>query len=289
MKAVPRLSTLTDVQSVQMEFARAAFGCMNAENIVFISTPITTGKRLYDYMEEKGLTPGNVHDDYEAFIKAVVQPNIDENIAWAAKWRGRTKGVVIAPSEFEASRAKGVAWSQDTYMTMWLSIIDQNVTKQVLQPGWAYSDGAAEEYLHVTCMQAGLRPRSDIRTVDTQGRDVSLARGIRIIADAFMDLREKGMKTERLATTLARLIILEERYAAGALAQEAQQPIALPPYSHEALAPVCREVMAILEKDYGSIVSALKAQKTAAFTPLNVLVPDAKPAAKRPRAAACQP
>jgi hypothetical protein len=165
-------------------------------------------------------------------------------------------------------------------MTMWLSIIEQNVTKQVLQPGWAYSDGAAEEYLHVTCMQAGGRSRNNIRTVDTDNQEMTLARGINTIGDAFLDLHKKGMKTDRLAITLARLLILEERYASGELANEAKKNITLAPYSRDDIMEIKEKVMEVLKEDYRDILVSLNGQKTSDFTPLNLLVHD-KPKVKK--------
>lgn len=275
MKSIDRLATIPTAHFLQVQFALAAFGCMNADNIVHISTSITTGKRLYAYMKENGFkTLEEAKADKEAFAKNVIAPNIADSLGWVKTWRAKTKGVIISPGEFETCRKSAtVTWSQDAFMGMWLNFIDKNVTKEVMQAGWAYSDGAAEEYLHIACMQMGLRDRSNISIVDTDNKKLRLDKGILAMAEAFMDLNAQGLKTPKLAKSLAAMLLLEERYATGKLGAGAQiSPVTLQAYDRSLFLPIREEAMALLKTDYAEILSSLEKLNSAALTPMNILV-----------------
>jgi hypothetical protein len=281
MKSINRLKTIPNEHLLQVQFALAAFGCMNADNIVHISTSITTGRRLYTYMQENGFkTLEEAKADTEAFAKNVIAPNMADSLALVKIWQEKTKGVVISPGQFEKCRDGGdVTWSQDAFMGMWLGFIDQKVSKEVMQPGWAYSDGAGEEYLHITCMQLGLRPRSTIEVVDTHNAALTLDKGILTMAEAFLDLQARGLKTPRLAKNLAALLLLEERYATGKI--EPVPPVTLPAYDRASVLSARDDVMTILKTDYAEIVSSLERLNSADFTPMNILVDTKKPRAAR--------
>ncbi len=274
MKSKDRLSILPREHSLQLQLAIAAFGCIDADSIVYISTPVTTGKRLYEYMKKKGLkTPDAAKADKEEFYKNVISLNIQDSLAWAKIWRTKTKGAIIAPAEFEKCRALGdIKWSQDAFMGMWLTLIDNKATALIMQDGWVYSDGAAEEYLQAICMQAGLRQRNNIHVMDTAGRQINLDEGIISLAEAFKDLHQRGLSPERLAKTLTRLLLLEERHAAGHLSGEIKTAPSLPVYEREPLLEVKKEVMTILKKNHGKLLAALEKQRSAEYTPLNILV-----------------
>jgi len=273
MQSKNRLEKLPPEHRLQVQFALAAFGCMNADNIVQISTSITTGKLLYAYMKEHGFkTLEEAKADEKAFFKAVIEPNIKASMGWVDVWKGRTKGVVISPGAFESCReGADVTWSQDAFMGMWLSFIDQKVTKEVMQEGWAYSDGAGEEYQHIVCMQMGLRSRSNIKVLDTDGRQIKLDKGITAVAEAFKDLHDQGIAAPRIARTLARLFLLEERYAAGEITAEAISASTVAAYNRKSFLSLKEEVMPILKAEYPEMMTFLAKQKSADFTPINVL------------------
>ncbi len=273
MKLQNRLKAIPREHRLQQQFALAALGCMNADNIVHISTSITTGKRLYTYMKEHGFkTLDEAKADPKAFFKAVIEPNIEDSMGWVDLWQKKTKGFVISPGAFEACRdGADVTWSQNAFMGMWLTFIDNKVTKEIMQDGWAYSDGAGEEYLHIACMQMGLRARSNIKIADTDGKQIKLDKGITTMASAFKDLHEQGIAAPRMAVTLTRLLLLEERFASGKIAADAISPITLVPYDRSAFQPLKEEVTAILKAEYPEMVSFIRKHKSTALTPMNVL------------------
>jgi len=283
MKSINRLDTIPNAHLLQVQFALAAFGCMNADNVVHISTSITTGKRLYAYMQENGFkTLEEAKADKDAFAKNVIAPNIADSLGWVKIWRAKTKGVVISPGEFEKCRDGGtVTWSQDAFMGMWLNFIDKKVTKEVMQSGWAYSDGAGEEYLHIACMQMGLRDRSNISIVDTDNKKLGLDKGISAMAAAFKDLHDQGIAAPRVARTLARLLLLEERYAASETTAEAKSPVTLAAYDRKSFLPVKEEVMSILKAEYPELLAFIGKQKSADLTPINILADEKRPGIAR--------
>lgn len=274
MKSKNRLETLPKDHVLQLQMAIAAFGCIDADNIIYISTPVTTGRRMYDYMEQCGFkTPDEARVDRAAFYQNVIAPNIEASLTWAKTWRTKIKGAAIAPAEFEKCRALDeVEWSQDAFMGMWLTLIDTKATSMVMQDGWAYSNGAGEEYLHAVCMQMGLRERSNIVITDTDGRTITLDEGIRTLANAFKDLHSKNIAPMQLARTLARLLLLEERHIQKLHGMELQSAASLPAYDRKAVLPLRDDVMTILKRSYGEMLTALEQQNSAEYTPLNILV-----------------
>lgn len=283
MKTVNRLDTTPNDHRLQVEFAIGAFGCVTADEIYYISTPISSGKRLYEYMKKKGFaTPAEARKDREAFYQNVIAPNIQESLAWAKIWDAKTSGVIIAPADFEKCRSlKDVKWTQDDFMGMWLSLINDKVTHMVMQDGWAYSDGASEEYLQAICMQTGRRGRNNISVMDTDGKEIKLNEGILTLSAAFKDLHEQGLRPEGLAKTLARLLLLESRYSSEQDYGQTSEPgphlfynvsASLPDYDRKSFLPVAKEVMCILDNEYNEILTSLETLKSIEYTPMNVLV-----------------
>ncbi|HYD19708.1 MAG TPA: hypothetical protein VEF76_14650 [Patescibacteria group bacterium] len=284
---LPRTHDLPNEHKLQAQFALAAFSTLKAENIAYISVPITSGPRLYDYMDAKGFkTADEAKADHDAFFRNVVEPNLAQGVAGANEWVAKLDGAVIAPAEFEKRLRiqKAISWGQDAFMGMWVPLIDEKVTHMVMLDGWQYSNGSGEEYLQAVLMQMGRRPRSNIEIVDGKGNEISLSQGIKLIADAFVEITGRGMKPRNMAETIAILLEAEHRFAieqkTGSVAEPpATSPGALSkhtefnvsPYDRAVIEKCAKEVRDILVRDYPDILPKLQKTSSFDFSPINAL------------------
>lgn len=290
-----RTDDLPPEHKLQALFALAAFGTLKAKKVAYISVPITSGPRLYDYMTAKGFkTPDEAKKDHEAFFENVVEPNLAQGVAGSDAWAKKIDGAVIAPAEFEGRlRRNGhVHWGQDDFMGMWIPLVDEKVTHMVMLDGWQFSNGSGEEYLQAVLMQMGRSKRSDIEIVDERGVAIPLEKGVALIADAFRDIHARGLKPRNMAETLALLIEAERRFSIERKYGWSGEPVArpegmakptLPPYDSKRIQAIAREVAPIFRQYYPDIAETLKKTSSFDFSPLNaVFRKAAQPAAKQP-------
>lgn len=286
-KVLPRTNDLPNEHKLQAQFALAAFSTLKAENIAYISVPITSGQRLYDYMEAKGFkTADEAKADHDAFFKNVVEPNLAQGVKGSDEWVHKLDGAVIAPAEFEKRLRiqKAINWGQDAFMGMWVPLIDEKVTHMVMLDGWQYSNGSGEEYLQAVLMQMGRRPRSNIDIVDAKGREIPLSEGIRLVAEAFIDLTARGLKPRNMAETIGILLEAEHRFAIeqktgsviepqptspGSIAKHTEFNV--PAYDRAEMEKCAKEVRDILSRDYPDILPALHKTSSYDFSPINAL------------------
>lgn len=280
--AVPqRTDSLPDDHKLQVQFALGAFGCVMADKIVYVSVPVTSGKRLYEYMDKNGFkTPEEAKKDRKAFFDNVISANIEEGVNLSKAWAKKTAGAVIAPAEFEKCRGlKGAKWGQDAFMGMWLGVIDDKVTTMVMTDGWQYSDGAGEEYLQAVLMKMGRRARNDVEILDAQGNEVTLEKGVQLLWDAFEDLRARGLKPRNMAQTLACLISAELRYSVeqdyGQSAEPTRESYAVYPnmaaYDRAPIAAIARKMRQVLADEYPDIRETVRTHTSFEFSPINAL------------------
>ena len=251
-------SSISDDCKIQIQCALDAFNTVKAKKIVYVSTPITSGKRLYDYMDANGYkTLQDVRGDREAFFQHVVSPNIEKSERVSSALSKQVDGVVIAPTAFENGRhsQKLEAWGQHEFMSMWLSLIDQKVTNLVMLDGWQYSNGSGEEYLWAAMMQMGFAARSDIEIVDEQGTMLNLDKGIKLLYDAFTDVHSRGLKPKNMAETLAALIESEQCYFNKSHSDHTRTH--MPAYDRTEIKTIADELHMIFAKDYPELLIGL--------------------------------
>lgn len=289
-----RTDDLPDAHKLQAQFALAAFATIKTKKLAYISIPITSGRRLYDYMEQNGFTTAaEAKADHAAFFKNVVSPNFDAGLSASNTWAEKLDGAVIAPVEFEKHLRTHdhIDWGQDDFMGMWIPLIDQKITQMVMIDGWEFSNGSGEEYLQAALMQMGRAKRSDIEITDVRGKPLPLDAGIKLLADGFIELTEKGIKARNMAETLALVLEAEDRFhrerMTGRPAEPAGTPVRKGPkpsvlaYSHEDVAEIRDSVRGILERDYPDILPTLKKISSYDFSPVNKLFNDGKAAPKK--------
>ncbi|MBS3147878.1 DUF4406 domain-containing protein [Candidatus Woesearchaeota archaeon] len=111
-------------------------------NCDYASTPITTGKRLYDSMRDAGVrTIAEFKQLHPGPVKEIMRLNIEDGEKFAIHLREtEERTLVISPATFFM---KG--WTQDHYMSFWERVIEQFATRVRLNKEWHYSNGCAEE------------------------------------------------------------------------------------------------------------------------------------------------
>jgi hypothetical protein len=274
-------------RKLQSGFALGAFSTLRAKEVVYISEPITSGKRLYEFMDLKGYKSiEEAKQDADAFFKSVVAPNIAEGEKAANAWEGKTRGVVIATADFEKNVRghKAQQWGQDDYMSMWISLVDKKVTHMVMVDGWQYSNGSGEEYLEAALMQMGDRDRANIKITDERGKTLHLHEGMKLLSDAFDDVRGRGLDCRNMAETLARLVVAEQRYAAEEVTLQAQGavPAYRMQYDRKKADAVGDHVREVLKADFPDVLAVVEKTPTRDFSPLDDLF--RMPAAAKPPA-----
>lgn len=276
-RVIRRTEGLPPEQKMQIEFALAAFDTLKAQKIAYISIPITSGRRLYDYMAVKGFkTQDEAKQDEEAFFDNVVAPNLAAGLEASNHWRSKLGGAVIAPVEFEKKlrEQKMINWGQDAFMGMWVPLIEKKVTHMVMVDGWQFSNGSGEEYLQAVIMQMGYTSRSNIRIIDVDGRPLSLDKGIGLIADAFTHLHDRGLKSRNMAETLGILLEAEIRYSL-------KKGGRLPAYDHTKVDALREKVDSIFAKHYPDVRPTMRKAPSTGFSPINALFRHAAAAPER--------
>jgi len=187
--------------------------------IAYVSMPLTTGRRLYDLLQERGLKDMR-HVERSELVSQVIEPNIAEGIQFAEKLRKR-EFPPVAPAVFKARD-----WSQDEYMSLWLQLITEKAREIHMSPNWGFSNGCVEEFVRAMEMQYGFintswgmeRFPSDadkskeylsvrqIRAYDSEERELKLDSGALIVVDAIKDLRKRGFDSTKLFAGLQKLI-----------------------------------------------------------------------------------
>jgi hypothetical protein len=284
-----RTEGLPEDHKLQTQFALAAFSTLKADEIIYISEPITSGKRLYAYMDKKGFkTLEEAQADSAAFFKYVVEPNIAAALKVSDAWDKKAEGTVIATVNFEKKlRAHNTDWGQDAFMGMWIPLIKEKVTHMVMVNGWQYSNGAGEEYLQAVLMQMGRGGRrSRIDITDAKGKPIALDQGIELLMEAFRELRRRGLKTRNIAETIAKLIEAENRYNIEKSFNRSAEPDgktaahgSVQPYDRKKIKEARKELHVFLAKDYPDILPVLKKTSSFDYSPMNALFSSGKAAA----------
>jgi len=116
-------------------------------HIGYVSMPITSGRRLCDVLCEEGVRTVEeltAKCGKGALWERVMQPNINEGIAFTDGLGKREDLLFIAPSVFEAKKWR---WTQDAYMSLWYRVIAEMAGRHVVMDGWEYSNGGVDEVL----------------------------------------------------------------------------------------------------------------------------------------------
>jgi hypothetical protein len=181
----------------EVQIALSAFdSVLNGEKAVYASSELTTGKRLYSLYREHGVRSAaeleaKLRED--AFRRLVWDSNVQEAVDLARELHHRLGGeIVITPAPLVSP-----GWTQPEFHAFWETVVRTRCKAVYFSDDWEYSNGCAFE-LSVAC-DAGLP------TFQADGREMTLAEGVRRITAAAAELASEGIDATSLREALARL------------------------------------------------------------------------------------
>jgi hypothetical protein len=174
-----------------LEFLISVIG---KEKAVYMSAPITSGKRLIEFHKKNGshLKPKYIYSTKDISIQVAKYNRLHaEDIA--KKVRRKINGMVIDPTLV----ADLNGWTQDDYRFLWGKVIEKYASTVVCIDDWNYSNGCAYEFLIAT--------QSKIETLDENLNSLSLDKGMILIQRAIEDLEQCLLPTNFLQSVIAEL------------------------------------------------------------------------------------
>ncbi len=111
---------------------------------VYISTPITSGRRFADWSSSRATEFDLSHPEtYQEFLREVLEPNSEDARTVIKKLRARFNKTLIDPTALKDIEG----WIQDDYRYLWAKVIEQYAGTVIFLNGWQYSNGCAYEFL----------------------------------------------------------------------------------------------------------------------------------------------
>jgi len=139
---------------------------------IYVSTPLTTGKRLSEWSTHSGRGPA--HPEYDQGLRVhVVEPNRADARLFVADRRRATGRIVIDPGALDDVPG----WTQNDYRAFWGRVIERYASTVVFREGWEHSSGCSYEFL--VSLQTGAE------TFDAELRPLSAQRGLSLLRDAI--------------------------------------------------------------------------------------------------------
>lgn len=140
MRAQDAHSALLDPAGALISFAKC-FGAF-ARNVVYVSVPITTGRR---YLEWRISCPSERDDAAldAAHRRDVMAQNISAAEHVVQYVRSNFSGVVVDPTQLDDIDG----WVQRNYHGFWANFIEKFVERVVFADGWQYSTGCSIELI----------------------------------------------------------------------------------------------------------------------------------------------
>lgn len=161
---------------------------------IYVSAPITTGKRFSDWHTNNGADFDSSHPEYDdKHLREVIEPNREHAKILVQELRQSVTGVLIDPTAV----ADFPGWTQDDYRYLWAGVIERHVRTVVLVNGWQYSNGCAYEFLTAK--------RTDAMTLDEERHILTVEEGIQLIRTAIAEMQCYNVSTEFLERVLKEL------------------------------------------------------------------------------------
>lgn len=150
---------------------------VQGRDAVYLSAPITSGKRFSIWYKENGKhLDGNELDYRDGHFREVIEPNRLHAKEIVRKMRRKFDSVLIDPTAVEDLPG----WTQDDYRCFWARVIERYVHTVVFMDGWHYSLGCSYEFL--TALKSGAV------VLDEELQPLSLDDGIKLLKVAIDDL-----------------------------------------------------------------------------------------------------
>jgi len=182
--------TLTAEHIYLLQVVKCVVGERSA---IYLSGPITTGRRFLDWYISTGHTIAIDSKAYQHNIyEHVVSKNELDLIETANKLRNNSAMTVIEPASLHIP-----TWGQRDYYLFWTELIRRFVTKMVALDGWQYSIGCVIEFHHA--IQAGI----PVETID--GKPMNEENANKLILAAAEEILLRGSSFELLNRMAQRL------------------------------------------------------------------------------------
>lgn len=160
---------------------------------VYLSGPITTGRRFVDWFLDAGYLLEDNSDVYKhALQTAVIQPNESDILTIAESLRVKFPIPVIEPASL-----KIISWDQKNYYQFWESVIKRYVARLIAIDGWQFSVGCAIEFQYA--INCGI----PVETVN--GESLSSESGSALMLDAAIDIELRSTTSIKLRHIANRL------------------------------------------------------------------------------------
>jgi hypothetical protein len=171
-------------RQLEIESALQAFAAAGAERgLIYLSTPITTGRRELELMSTLGAGSREelrrCHAD--RWLSQVVQPNERDCLLQAELV---TQTVALGRLVVNPARMKRPAWDQEDYDRLWAGLISEFPVTVLPLDGWEYSRGAR--------LEVALALRLGAPVIDIQGRPLSAHDLVGSVAEADRVVRDNN-------------------------------------------------------------------------------------------------
>jgi len=165
----------------QQEVLLQAWACLySPKSVLYVSGPMTTGRRFVDWYSSKGRSFRVNSRRYNAELKKyVLDPNSKDIRAVAQRIRLARRRPVAEPTGLELS-----GWSQSDYARLWVEFIQRFVDEMIMLPGWEYSVGS--------CREIATAFAADVSVTTAEGEPISLPFAIRRLAIAVTELEKSN-------------------------------------------------------------------------------------------------
>jgi hypothetical protein len=195
--------------------------------LAYVSAPITTGKRFYELLLAAQHPRGVDTDQVRA--EAMAENHVRGGGFWADVAR-RHPCAVLYPADLIPARQR---WSQAHFQALWLSIIAEMAKEVHMIEDWHFSNGCAEEFVHVFQLRLGLprhetltfrnfqeetRYRERLRSIqclDHRGDPLTIADGLRLFDESIAWLTERHLDAGPLTRSRAWLAWTRDQIEAG--------------------------------------------------------------------------
>jgi hypothetical protein len=155
----------------------------------YVSTPLTSGERLSNWLLRSNPKPEKGHGYEEQLRRLVIEPNRQVARRFVARLRRSLNTVVIDPTALPDMSG----WSQEDYHSFWGQVIEKYASKVVFMNGWSYSNGCTYEFL--------ISHLGHAHVLDQAMRPLSRSKGGEMIRTAIRNLEALGQPVDHLEKT----------------------------------------------------------------------------------------
>lgn len=173
--------------TLEQETLMQVFNCIVGDrNVVYVSGPITTGRRFIDWYISKGHALENGSNVYQSVkYEDVLSKNKSDIIGVAHALRKTSSTPVIEPASLHIT-----TWDQNDYHQFWTETLRRFVSQMVILDGWQYSIGCVIEFNYAK--QCG------IEISNQNGRPIKEQEVHKLVLAAADDIEKRGLALDAL-------------------------------------------------------------------------------------------